>query len=129
MGLSYSCRRGPGAAVSPWRGWWLGLGSNLLNPKAGVFYIAMIPQFLPAGSSTVVMGVVLAGVHCLLFLTWCAVLIIGSGYARGWPNTPRSLALLDQLTGIVLIGFGGKPIIDPLPTTGLPSAAMSPRPA
>ena len=108
---------------SRWRGWLLGLGSNVLNPKAGVFYIAVIPQFLPAGASPLLMGAMLAGVHCLLFLTWCTVLILGSGYARRWLNTPRSLAIVDRVTAVVLIGFGGKLTLDSL-TTHAPSAAV-----
>ena len=32
---------------SPWRGWLIGAGTNLPNPKDGVFYIATVPQFLP----------------------------------------------------------------------------------
>jgi threonine/homoserine/homoserine lactone efflux protein len=125
-----------GAATAPaapvldpsrWRGWLLGLGSNVLNPKAGVFYIAVIPQFLPAGASPLLMGAVLAGVHCLLFLTWCAVLILGSGYARRWLNTPRSLAIVDRVTGVVLIGFGGKLTLDSWPTGPVSATATGPR--
>ncbi|MGQ1799100.1 LysE family translocator [Kocuria oceani] len=117
----------PALAPSRWRGWSIGVGSNVLNPKAGVFYIAVIPQFLPAGISPMLMGAVLAGVHCVLFLTWCAVLILGSGYARRWLNTPRSLAIIDRVTGIVLIGFGGKLTLDSLPTGPISASAMSPR--
>jgi threonine/homoserine/homoserine lactone efflux protein len=117
----------PALDPSRWRGWLVGLGSNVLNPKAGVFYIAVIPQFLPAGASPLLMGTVLAGVHCVLFLTWCAVLILGSGYARRWLNTPRSLAIVDRVTGAVLIGFGGKLTLDSWPTGPIPPAATSPR--
>lgn len=116
--------RAPARDLSRWRGWSLGLGSNVLNPKAGVFYIAVIPQFLPAGVSPLLMGAVLAGVHCVLFLSWCVVLILGSGYARRWLNTPRSLAAIDRVTGVVLIGFGGKLTIDFWSTGPIPVAAM-----
>lgn len=82
-------------APSLWRGWVLGLGSNVLNPKAGTLYIAMIPQLLPAETSPLLLGVVLPGVHCALFLGWCGVLILGSGYARRWLSSPRSLTIVD----------------------------------
>lgn len=119
----------PALDPSRWRGWLLGVGSNVLNPKAGVFYVAVIPQFLPAGVSPLLMGVVLAGVHCVLFLSWCVALILGSGYARRWLNTPRSLAIVDRVTGVVLIGFGGKLTLDSLPAGPVPASAMSSRPA
>lgn len=105
-----------GAAIvvsSPsWRAWLLGAGTNLLNPKVGVFYIATIPQFLPAGASPLLMGAALAGVHCVLSMVWFSVLILGGGYARRWLGNPRALRVADRLTGLVLIGFGGKLLTD-----------------
>ncbi|MDI3329759.1 MAG: LysE family translocator [Micrococcus sp.] len=94
-------------AGSPWRGWLTGAGTNLLNPKVGVFYIATIPQFLPEGISPLLMGAALAGVHAVLTMTWFAVLIIGGRYARRWLSSPRSLSVIDRVTGVVLMGFGG----------------------
>lgn len=52
----------PVVAASLWQGWMVGAGTNLLNPKVGVFYIATIPPFLPTGTSPLLMGAVLAGV-------------------------------------------------------------------
>lgn len=106
----------------PWRGWLTGAGTNLLNPKVGVFYIATIPQFLPDGVSPLVMGAALAGVHAALTMTWFAVLIIGGGYARRWLSSPRSLAAIDRVTGLVLMGFGGTLLADAL-TGPAPAAA------
>lgn len=105
-----------GAAIvvssSSWRGWLLGAGTNLLNPKVGVFYIATIPQFLPAGASPLLMGAALAGVHCVLSMVWFSALIFGGGYARRWVGNPRALGVVDRLTGLVLVGFGGKLLTD-----------------
>ena len=36
----------PEASASYARAWLTGMGTNLLNPKVGVFYMAMIPQFI-----------------------------------------------------------------------------------
>jgi threonine/homoserine/homoserine lactone efflux protein len=54
----------------------MGAATNLLNPKVGVFYLATIPQFLPAGASPLAMGLLLAGVHVLLGCGWFAALIV-----------------------------------------------------
>ena len=90
------------------RGWATGAGTNLLNPKVGVFYIATIPQFIPAGTSPLLTGVVLAGVHCLLTMAWFTLLIFGSQFASKWLKGPRSIKVVDRITGTVLVGFGLK---------------------
>jgi threonine/homoserine/homoserine lactone efflux protein len=113
----------PAVAASPWQGRLIGAGTNLLNPKVGAFYIATIPQFLPAGTSPLLMGAVLAGVHGVLILTWFAVLILGGGYARRWLANPKALAVIDRVTGLVLIGFGAKLLTDSLPSA---PSALSP---
>lgn len=111
-------------ADSPWRGWLIGTGTNLLNPKVGVFYIATIPQFLPEGVSPLLMGAALAGVHAVLTMTWFTVLIVGGGYARRWLSSPRALAVIDRVTGVVLMGFGATLLADGLTRTA-PAAALS----
>lgn len=88
------------------RGWLTGTGTNLLNPKVGVFYIAAIPQFIPAGASPLLVGVLLAGVHCILAMAWFTLLIFGTGYASRWLKGARSIRIIDSITGTVLVGFG-----------------------
>ncbi|MET3773045.1 threonine/homoserine/homoserine lactone efflux protein [Arthrobacter nitrophenolicus] len=95
------------------KGWLIGTGTNLLNPKVGVFYIATIPQFIPAGTSPLLVGVLLAGVHCLLSMAWFTLLIFGSGYAARWLQGVRSIRIIDSITGSVLVGFGVKLALDP----------------
>ena len=50
-------------------------------------------------------------------MTWFAVLIIGGGYARRWLSSPRSLTVIDRVTGVVLMGFGGTLLVNLLVTT------------
>lgn len=95
------------------KGWLTGTGTNLLNPKVGVFYIATIPQFIPAGTSPLLMGVLLAGVHCLLSMVWFTLLIFGTGYAARWLKGARSIRIIDGITGTVLVGFGVKLALEP----------------
>lgn len=101
---------------SPWRGWFIGAGTNLLNPKVGVFYIATIPQFLPPDASPLPMGAALAGVHAALTLTWFGLLIAGGSVIRHRLASPRALTAIDRTTGLILIGFGGTLLSDSFST-------------
>lgn len=63
-----------------WVSWLTGLGTNILNPKIGVFYVATIPQFIPEGTSPLLMGILLAVVHNLIGMLWFAFVIGGAGF-------------------------------------------------
>jgi len=82
----------------------VGLLTNLLNPKPGVFYISLLPQFLPASAPS--WGVLLVAIHLGIGLLWFPVLITLAGRARAF--LLRQRLLLDRLTASVLIALGLK---------------------
>lgn len=89
-----------------WRAARVGLTTNLLNPKVGVFYAALLPQFLPGGSDPLLVGLLLAGVHAVLTVVWF-VLLIGLASVLGrWLRRPGTVRAIDAVTGTTLIGFG-----------------------
>jgi threonine/homoserine/homoserine lactone efflux protein len=91
-----------------WAAWRTGLLTNLLNPKIGAFYVAVLPQFLPPGASPLGMGVLLALVHDVLGLVWFALLITAASAMRGALGRPAARRGVDALTGTALVGFGVK---------------------
>ena len=91
---------------SPWRGARQGLATNLLNPKVGAFYVALLPQFLPADSDPLAVGVLLAGVHGLISVVWFAVLIILASALARRLRRPATVRAIDGVTGTTLVGFG-----------------------
>jgi len=99
----------PGDRRRPaWRAARQGLATNLLNPKVGVFYVALLPQFVPAGSSALAVGLLLAAVHALLTVVWFALLIgLASALSR-WLRRPRTVRAIDGVTGLALVGFGAR---------------------
>ncbi|MCF3183137.1 LysE family translocator [Streptomyces polychromogenes] len=100
---------GAAAAEETWvRSWARGLGTSLLNPKNGVFYMAMLPQFIPSGAPHLLMGAVLAAVHDLEGLVWFSALIFGTQLARRWLDRGSVRRAIDAVTGTVLVGFGVK---------------------
>ena len=98
----------PVRAGGHWSAWRTGLLTNLLNPKIGAFYVAVLPQFLPAGVSPLAMGVLLALVHDALGLAWFALLITAASAMRGALRRPVARRAVDALTGSALVGFGLK---------------------
>ena len=83
-----------------------GLLSNLANPKMAAFFLSLLPQFVPAGSGSLVWSLLLGAVFCLMTFTWLsayAVVVnrIGEVLRRG-----RARRLLDAVAGAVLVGFG-----------------------
>ncbi|MEO3874683.1 LysE family translocator [Nonomuraea sp. B12E4] len=88
------------------KGFARGLLTNLLNPKVGAFYVAMLPQFIPAAAPHAAMGLVLASVHVAEGLVWSAALIGFASLMSGFLRSPGVRRLLDRLTGAVIVGFG-----------------------
>ncbi|MFD7065801.1 LysE family translocator [Streptomyces sp. NPDC059913] len=87
-------------------GWRQGTLTNLLNPKMGAFYVAVLPQFIPAGTGHFTMGLLLTAVHISLGLLWSTALIGFARVLQGWLRKPRARRLLDRVTGTVIGVFG-----------------------
>jgi threonine/homoserine/homoserine lactone efflux protein len=92
-----------GAAGAAFR---TGLTTNLLNPKVGVFYLAVLPQFLPHGVSPLLASTAMALVHDVEGMVWFAVLIFLVGRGARVLSRPIVKRRLDQLTGVAFVGFG-----------------------
>lgn len=90
------------------RSWRRGFTTNLLNPKIGAFYVAVLPQFIPAHAPHLAVGLLLALVHDLEGLTWFSAIILGAHTVRKWLERRRVRRALDGVTGTTLIGFGIK---------------------
>ena len=78
----------------------------ITNPKAIIFYIAFLPQFvdahLPTGPQLLAMIVTMI-IMALLSDSAYAVL---AGRARGWFTSPSRRRLQGRITGTLLIGLG-----------------------
>jgi len=85
-----------------------GLLTNLLNPKVGVFYLTLLPQFLPPGTRDAGAGLMLAGVHVMLTLVWFAALIAFARSLTPIMARPAFARWIDRVCGAVFIGFGAK---------------------
>jgi len=96
----------PTAEKAGWNAFSRGMFTNLLNPKVGAFYVAVLPQFVPVGAPPLPVGVLLALVHDVEGLIWFSAIIMGAGMAREWLARPSVQRVVDGGTGAVLVGFG-----------------------
>jgi threonine/homoserine/homoserine lactone efflux protein len=96
----------PVRAGSGWRAYRLGLLTNFANPKAGVFAVSFLPQFVPSGASVLPVLVVLSLVWALIDTIWYLTLIWLAGRAGRALGRPSVRRRLEQVSGIVLVGLG-----------------------
>jgi len=90
-----------GAALAGWR---QGFLSNITNPKVLVFYLAVLPQFLPAQAGVAVL-LLFALSHAVLSLGYLLLLTMTLQRARRILERRRVRRALDATTGAVLLGF------------------------
>jgi threonine/homoserine/homoserine lactone efflux protein len=129
LGLLLEAWRGAGRAVSaekagrastagtagtaPARPWWAdvrtGLLTNLLNPKVALFFLAFLPQFVPAASPAPTLSFLLLGGWFvlqsslfLLLLVLATAWLRGLGPSSGHPGFER---VLQALGGVLFLGL------------------------
>ncbi|MCO1657410.1 LysE family translocator [Pseudonocardia humida] len=85
-----------------------GLFTNLLNPKAVLFFAAVLPQFVVPGVAPVAVQVAALGLLDVLLgvLPWSIVVALGVRVA-GVLRRPRVRRWWDRVTGTALAGLGG----------------------
>lgn len=80
--------------------------TNLLNPKVGAFYVALLPQFIPESAPHLVWGLSLAAVHVVLGVIWLGSLVLLARALRGWLQRRTVARWIDGIAGAVIIGSG-----------------------
>jgi RhtB (resistance to homoserine/threonine) family protein len=83
-----------------------GFLSDLANPKIGVFFTSLLPQFVDPGRPVLLPFIGLGAVFVLMTVLWlCAYCLIAARAAETL-RRPAVRAALDRVTGIVLIAIG-----------------------
>jgi threonine/homoserine/homoserine lactone efflux protein len=94
--------------ASGWAAWRRAAGTNLLNPKAYLFMLAIFPHFLkpggwPSWAQTLVLGTILLACAGLLY----GLMVAGSAALVGRNGErPGATLWLGRVTGIYLAGLG-----------------------
>ena len=89
-----------------WRSLREGFLSNVLNPKAVIFYMAFLPQFISHEHSALLQSLFLASLHFIIGTIWQAILVYTIVRANGFITKKSVRQSLDAISGIVMIGLG-----------------------
>jgi threonine/homoserine/homoserine lactone efflux protein len=89
-----------------------GLTTNLLNPKAGVFYMSLLPQFIPHGAPVFPTAMLLTLIDVTELLIWFCVLSAAASALAHRINRASFRRRMEQISGLVFIGFAVNLAVD-----------------
>jgi len=82
-----------------------GLITNLLNPKAAVFYIAVLPDFIaPQASGILVQTLSLSAVYVAIATAIHALIVILASRLRGFVEDPARMRPIRRVLAVALAG-------------------------
>ncbi|NVM97634.1 LysE family translocator [Arthrobacter sp. SDTb3-6] len=94
--LRYSCRAAYGS----------GLLSTLLNPKVGLFYLAVVPQFIPHGGNTLGMAMVLGLTLAAIGFLYLAAIAVVAFKVVQWLRRPKVNTVIERTSSGILAVLG-----------------------
>jgi threonine/homoserine/homoserine lactone efflux protein len=83
-----------------------GFLSDLANPKIGVFFTSLLPQFVDPGRPVLLPFLTLGLVFVAMTVVWLGAYCLIAARAAKTLTRPRVKATLDRVTGSVLIAIG-----------------------
>ena len=94
--------------LSRWRIFSQGFIVGITNPKATVFFVAVLPQFVSFGAASMqlqllALGMIFMAIAVVTDTSWA----LAAGFARDWfASSPHRITNLSAVGGVALIGLG-----------------------
>ncbi len=82
-----------------------GLATNLLNPKAGIFYIAILPTFVDDTRPLVGQTVTLSFIYVTVATLVHATVVLLADAARPWLEDGRRSMIVRRVLSLLLVGI------------------------
>ncbi|MFI6944118.1 LysE family translocator [Streptomyces sp. NPDC050418] len=93
---------------SGWSSYRGGLLLNLANPKAAIFAMSFLPQFVPAGAPELPAMIALAAVWAVFEVGYYGVYVWCVGRMKAFLSRARVRRRLEQVSGGVLLALGAR---------------------
>jgi RhtB (resistance to homoserine/threonine) family protein len=95
-----------GPAMTVRGGFRQGCLSDLANPKIGIFFTSLLPQFVTAGHPVLLPFLVLGAIFVAMIVLWLTLYTFVAARLAETLKRPRVRAAIDRFTGVVLIAIG-----------------------
>jgi threonine/homoserine/homoserine lactone efflux protein len=99
-------------AVSPLAAFGRGVCVDLLNPKTGLFYVAVLPQVIPHGVPVLRGMLLFAGIDSLIAAAYLSTVACAVAALLAWLRRPRIACNLQRSTGLCMVGLGIRTAIE-----------------
>jgi threonine/homoserine/homoserine lactone efflux protein len=93
-------------------GYRLGLLTAALNPKLGVFFVTMLPPFIPPHAPIVAYTMALIALHALCAIGWYFALAAIAQRGQAWLRRNRVQRWINRSTAAVFTTFGIRTALD-----------------
>ncbi|MEO8907542.1 MAG: LysE family translocator [Microbacteriaceae bacterium] len=99
-------------AATPRRGYSIGqafisgLVSTLLNPKVGLFFLAIVPQFVPAHQATFGWTLMLGATFSVIGGIYLVIVAFAAARMMGWLKRPKVSLTIERISSGILAALG-----------------------
>ena len=80
--------------------------STLLNPKVGLFYLAIVPQFIPQGGDIMAASMVLGSVEAVIGFLYLAAVAFIAYKAMAWLRRPKVSTVVERVSSGIITALG-----------------------
>ncbi len=96
----------PRRRMSSWAGFTAGALSTLLNPKVGLFYLAVVPQFIPHGGNTMLTAMILGSIEAVIGFSYLVMVALAAVKAMDWLQRPKISTVIERVSSGIIAALG-----------------------